>query len=134
MARAEAKGKGTLKRPAAAKAKAKGKAKSQPAKFKPEQVEVRAEWPSDCYTMVRGHFALRTFDFACRGVVDAFWDKSSMLEKTLCPNERPANMREVFELKLVAGPCDDFAADAIISTCKFRGYQPVHNLPVHARS
>ena len=131
VARTEAKAKATLKRPAAAKAKAKGKAKSQPARLKPEDFKVRTAWPRGCYTLVRGHFRLRTFDFACRGVVNTFWDKSRKLEKTGCPDERPASMREVFELKLKAGPCEEFMADAVITSCKFRGYQPVRNLPVH---
>ena len=125
---AAAKAKATLKHPAAAKAKAQGKAKPQ---IKAEAVEVRTEWPRGCYTLVRGHYLFRTFDFACRGVLNTFWGTHRELETTPCPEERPASMREVFELKLKAGNCDDYAADAIIVSCKFRGYQPLRNLPVH---
>ena len=68
------------------------------------------------------------------GVLNTFWDKSRKLEKAPGPEERPASMREVFELKLKASPCDDYAADAIITNCKFRGYPTMRNLPVHTWS
>ena len=131
----------TLRRPAATKARAKGrkakaKAESQPAQLKPEDVEVRAVWSKDChYTLVRGHFEFRTFEFVCNdGHVITVWDKSGMLQQTLCPDERPSNMREVFELKLKYGRRRDLLSEAIIHKCKFRGYQPVRNLPTLTRS